>query len=129
MLSKSEAIGWASNQFRWTKKDVERAFVFDEVTFPVEEAIVMEALIRFAGPELRQRQNLQKAQKAQVTMKKSYIEQIELDHAAQIQEFQDNLKEERSQWLAFIRVIYGVARKLGMKDPFIEHILETYDAA
>jgi hypothetical protein len=63
-----------------------------------------------------------------VTQKKAYIEKIELDHAENIRKFQEEVKKERSHWLGLIRIMYGIASKLGMKDPMIEHILNTYDA-
>lgn len=127
LTGKNKAKEWAATQFKWTKADAERAF--ESLAFPADETTLINAMLNFAGPEMKKRQNLQGAQRSQVTKKVAYIKQIQLKHAADIQQFQEDLKQERSQWLGFIRILYGMASKVGIKDPFIEHILETYDAA
>jgi hypothetical protein len=124
--TKVSAIAYAT-QMGWKAVDAERAFA--GLKAPVNELICLNAMVRFAGPELASRQNLQAAQKGQVTKKTAYIQRKELEHAESIRKFQEEVREERSQWLGLIRVIYSIASKFGWKDPMIEHILKTYDAA
>jgi hypothetical protein len=113
----------------WTEVDSARAIKSGGIKTPIDEITLLNAMVRFAGPELINRQNLQKAQKNQVNQKTTYIQKIELKHAASIQKFQDEVREERSHWLGLIRIMYSIVSKFGMKDPMIEHILSTYDAA
>jgi hypothetical protein len=124
--TKTSVIAYAK-EMGWTGADANRAF--KGLKAPVEQMTVLNLMVRFAGPELDKRQDLQKAQKGQVTQKLKRIKKIELDHAEAIQKFQDEVREERSHWLGLIRIMYGIASKFGMKDPMIEHILSTYDAA
>jgi hypothetical protein len=123
--TKASAIDYAA-KMGWTKADAKLAF--EGLVLPIDEFTLLNIMVRFAGPIMIKRQNLQKAQKGQVTQKKAYIEKIELDHAENIRKFQEEVKKERSHWLGLIRIMYGIASKLGMKDPMIEHILNTYDA-
>jgi hypothetical protein len=124
--TKASAIDYAASM-GWTKADAKLAF--EGLVLPIDEFALLNRMVRFSGPIMLKRQNLQKAQKGQVTKKNAYIEQIELKHAESIRQFQEEIKEERSQWLRLIRVLYGITSKFGMKDPMIEHILNTYDAA
>jgi hypothetical protein len=123
--TKASAIDYAASM-GWTKADAKLAF--EGLVLPIDEFALLNIMVRFAGPVMVKRQNLQRAQKGQVTQKKAYIQRIELDHAENIRKFQEEVKEERSRWLGLIRIMYGIASKLGMKDPMIEHILNTYDA-
>jgi hypothetical protein len=124
--TKASAIAYAT-QMSWTGADAERAFA--GLKAPVNEITWLNAMAQFAGAELASRQNLQAAQKGQVTKKTAYIQQKELEHADSIRKFQEEVQEERSRWLGLIRVMYSIASRFGMKDPMIDHILKTYDAA
>lgn len=111
----------------WTKADA--ILAFKSLQLPIDEFALLNLMVQFAGPVMKERQFLQGAQKGQVTKKLKYIQKIELDHADSIQKFKDDVDNERSQWLGLIRIMYGIASKFGMKDPMIEHILKTYDNA
>jgi hypothetical protein len=124
--TKAAAIEYATER-GWTGADANRAF--EVLPLPIDELTLLDIMVRFAGPVMNERQRLQSAQKGQVTKKLKYIQKIELEHADSIQKFKDEVDKERSQWLGLIRIMYGIASKLGMKDPMIEHILKTYDAA
>jgi hypothetical protein len=124
--TKASVISYAAN-CGWSKADAKQAF--DKIKLPIDELSLLNIMARFAGPVLLKRQYLQRAQKGQVSQKLTYIQKIELKHAEDIQSFKDEVKQERSQWLGLIRVMYGIASKFGMNDPMIEHILNTYDAA
>ena len=123
--TKKAAIQYAI-KMGWTGADASLAF--KALKLPSNEFALLNIMVRFAGPVMRERQFLQSAQKGQVTKKLNYIKKIEIEHADTIQKFQDQVKEERSHWLGLIRIMYGVASKLGLKDPMIEHILKTYDS-
>lgn len=86
-----------------------------------------EVLCAYAGPELKVRQRLQAAQKAQVTKKTNYIEQIELAHADAIEGYETQLKAERSQFVSVIGAVYKFAQKFGLKDLWVETLLDQYD--
>ena len=125
MFSKKQAIEF-TKQFNWTAKDAERAFADLNLQEADEQAILI-ALVKFAGPELLERQRLQAAQKAQVTQKKKYIKKIELDFQQQIEEGEKKLEDLRSTFLPVIASIYRFAQPFGLKDPWIEAILITYE--
>lgn len=125
MGTKKEAIEFAK-KFGWTAKDAERAFAdlsFKEFN---EEALLL-ALAKFAGPQLAERQRLQGAQKAQVTKKTKYIKEIEVNFANKVNEYEDTLKKERSTFVNIIAGIYKFAKPFGLKDPWIEALLVTYE--
>ncbi len=125
MKTKKQAIEFAK-QYKWTNKDAERAFV--NVNFQeADEQTLLLALVNFAGSELAERQRLQGAQKAQVTKKVKYIKQIETDFAQKIEEFEAKLIQERSTFVKIIAGIYKFAQPFGLKDPWIETLLEQYE--
>jgi hypothetical protein len=127
MLTKSQAIEFAK-KFNWTGKDAERAFNSANINFAeADEKILLEAMAIFAGPELLERQRLQGAQKAQVTKKKKYIRDIELHFSSQTKEYEENLQKERSKFVGVIGQLYKFGKFFGLRDPWIEALLETYD--
>ncbi|GFE71933.1 hypothetical protein [Chroococcus sp. FPU101] len=125
MVTKKEAIEFAK-KYNWTAKDAERAYVNIALENATEQDLIT-ALLAFAGPELLERQRLQAAQKAQVTKKKNYISKIEADFANKIEEADRQVSELRSTFLPLIAKLYNFASPFGLKDPWIEALLVTYN--
>jgi hypothetical protein len=124
-VTKTEAITFAK-KFNWTAADAERAF--DGLDFKkADEQDLLLALVNFAGPLLLERQRLQAAQKAQVTKKTNYIKKIETDFANKVSEYEETLEKERSLFVGIIAGIYKFAKPFGLKDPWIETLLATYE--
>jgi hypothetical protein len=119
--TKKAAIEYAISM-GWTGADASLAF--KALQLPTDEVALLNTMVRFAGPVMKERQFLQAAQKGQVTKKLNYIKAIEIKHADTIQKFQDQANEERSHWLGLIRIMYSVASKLGFKDPMIDWSLD-----
>lgn len=124
MITQKQAIEYAK-ELNWTVADAKRAY--KNINFKeVDEQALLMALAKFAGAELLKRQHLQAAQKGQVTQKNNYIKQIELDFAAKVEQYEDTLQQERSTFVNLIAKVYQFARPLGLKDPWIEMLLEQY---
>jgi len=124
-VTKTEAITFAK-KFNWTGADAERAF--DGLDFKkADEQALLLALVNFAGSELYERQRKQGAQKAQVTKKTNYIKKIETDFANKVSEYEESLEQERSLFVGIIAGVYKFAKPFGLKDPWIEALLATYE--
>jgi hypothetical protein len=124
-VTKKQAIEFAK-QFGWTAADAERAF--SDLNFKeADEQALLLALVNFAGPQLFERQRLQAAQKGQVTKKNNYIKQIETDFANKVGEYEEALEQQRSLFVGIIAGIYKFAKPFGLKDPWIEALLNTYE--
>ena len=118
-------------QYGWTKKDAERAFDAITSTCPDialdSDLNVLATLAYFAGPELKQRQALQAAQKGLVTRRNNQIEKMDQDYRKQLQELEEVAENERSVLIPIISRIYRVAKRVGFNDPWVEALLDTYD--
>ena len=110
----------------WTKADGERAF--QGCDFPLEHVDALNQLVKFAGPELLNRQRLQGAQKAQVTRKKNEIQQLEQELVTTIDTYEEKLTQDRSQFIVIIKTIYGFLQPFGYRDPWVEALIETYES-
>lgn len=124
-MKKREAIEFAIS-CDWTKADAERAFKETNLKEASEQTLLL-AMAQFAGSELFKRQNLQKAQKAQVTKKKNYIKQIELEFTEKIEAQEKEITEMRSLFLPVIFKLYEFGQSFGLKDPWIEALMMTYE--
>lgn len=125
MSTNHQAIDFAK-KFNWTEADAKRAFEGLNIKDADEKALLL-ALVNFAGPELLNRQRLQGAQKAQVTKKTNYIKQIETEFANKVSEYEEALEEQRSIFVSIIAGLYKLAKPFGLKDPWIETLLATYE--
>ncbi len=123
-MTKTEAITFAK-KFNWTAADAERAFNGLDFKKADEQALLL-ALVNFAGSHLYERQRLQAAQKGQVTKNKKYIEKIETDFANKVTEYEEALEQQRSIFVSIIAGVYKFAKPFGLKDPWIEALLATY---
>lgn len=124
-MNKTEAIEYA-HKTGWTKADAKRAF--EGLKFPLDEITVLNKMVRFAGPELLQRQYLQRAQKSQVTRKKNQLETIENNYKDMVEEYEAQLKLERSSFVGVIEFVYGIAKTFGYRDAWIDSLLRTYES-
>jgi hypothetical protein len=124
-VTKTEAITFAK-KFNWTAADAERAFKGLDFKKADEQALLL-ALVNFAGPQLLERQRLQGAQKAQVTKKTNYIKKVETEFASKVNEYEEALEQQRSIFVNIIAGFYKLAKPLGLKDPWIEALLATYE--
>jgi hypothetical protein len=124
-VTKTEAITFAK-KFNWTGADAEKAFNGLDFKNADEQTLLL-ALVNFAGPELYERQRLQGAQKGLVTKKTNYIKKIETDFANKVSEYEETLEKERSLFVGIIAGIYKFAKPFGLKDPWIETLLATYE--
>ncbi len=125
MTTKKQAIEFAT-KFNWTAADAERAFADLNIQEADEQALLL-ALVKFAGPSLAERQRLQGAQKAQITKKVKYIKEIEIDFANKVNEYEEKLQQERSNFVNVIAGVYKFAKRFGLEDPWIEALLATYE--
>ena len=124
-MKKKDAIEFAK-RFCWTVKDAERAFA--EVYFKeANEQTLLLAMAKFAGSELLKRQQLQAAQKTQVTRNRNYIRRIELEFTETVEAQEKEITEMRSVFLPVIFKLYKFSKPLGLKDPWIEALMTTYE--
>ncbi|MGF1602025.1 MAG: hypothetical protein ACFCU8_08375 [Thermosynechococcaceae cyanobacterium] len=123
-MDKTQAINRAHDK-GWTKEDAKRSF--EEIKFPAGEELVVDALLRFAGPELKRRQYLQGAQKGQATKNKNLLNKLETKHQQMIDDYEGQLSSDRSNFVGAIRVVYAAAKRFGYQDAWIESLLATYD--
>ncbi len=122
-LKKTQAIEYAA-QTGWTKADARRAF--DGLQFPTDEITILNTMVRFAGPELLDRQRKQAAQKAQVTIKTNIVNDLSKQFEDMVDDYENQIKSDRSSFIALIKALYSVAQKFGYKDNWIESLLVTY---
>lgn len=125
MTIQQEAIQYAK-YFGWTGADAKRAFADIDLK-NADELALLTAMVNFAGPTLYERQRLQGAQKGLVTKKENYIKQIELEFSEKVTDYEEQLSEQRSLFVATIAKVYGVANRFGFKDSWVEMLLEQYD--
>lgn len=123
LLNKTEAVEYARS-IGWRKIDAERAF--NGHIFPLDEVAVLNKLVRFAGPELRQRQYLQGAQKGLVTKKKNLLKKAEKNYKDMVEEYEDQIKLERSSFIGVVEFVYGITKTFGYRDAWVESLLMTY---
>ena len=57
------------------------------------------------------------------------IERKDKEYAAKINQFEDDLRQERSSWKDMLEKVYSFANQFGLKDPMIEYLLQKDDAA
>jgi hypothetical protein len=124
MTTKKRAIEIAK-QRGWTEADAKRAYLDIDLKSATEQDILM-ALLDFAGPELKKRQELQARQKGEVTKKKNQIEAIETDFKKKVAEGERQIEEMHSVLIPIIIKIYAFGQIFGLKDAWIEALIETY---
>lgn len=129
MITKKKAIQFATD-LGWTQKDAERAYDASGINFKWvaqdDEFTLALALADFAGEVLSERQRKQARQLGEVTKKKKEIKQIKLEYRDKIEEFEKDMKEERSLFVTLIARFYKFGQILGLEDPWIEAMLTQY---
>jgi hypothetical protein len=123
-MNQTEAIEQAK-KWGWTAADAKRAL--EAASYPIDELALLKTFTLFAGTELKKRQYLQAAQKAQVTKKTNHIEKIETDFANQISNYQETLEKQQSLFVGVISRLYKLAKPFGLQDPWIEALLVQYE--
>jgi hypothetical protein len=124
-MKKKEAIEFAKS-FDWTEADAKRAFIEIDLKEANEETLLL-AMAKFAGFELLERQRSQAAQKAQVTKNRNYIKKIELEFTETVEAQEKEIAEMRSAFLPVIFKLYKFGQSFGLKDPWIEALMTTYE--
>lgn len=122
--SKTQAKKFAA-ELGWTQADGARAF--EDCSFPLNHLEALNQLVKFAGPELLNRQRLQGAQKAQVTRKRNEIEHLEQELVETIDAYEEKLTQDRSQFIVVIKTIYSFLQPFGYRDQWVEALIDTYD--
>lgn len=125
MTTQQQAIQYAK-RFGWTGADAKRAFADIDLN-DADELALLTAMVNFAGPTLYERQRLQGAQKGLVTKKEKHIKQIELDFSKKVNAYEEQLSTERSLFVSTIAKVYRFASRFGLKDSWVEMLLEQYD--
>ena len=124
-MKKKDAIEYAKS-FDWTEADAKRALAGIDLKEANEQTLLL-AMAKFSGSELLERQRLQAAQKAQVTKKKNYIKKIELEFTEKVEAQEKEIAEMRSLFLPVIFKLYKFGQSFGLKDPWIEALMMTYE--
>lgn len=124
LFNKTQAIEYIAKA-GWTKADARRAL--DSLQFPTDEITILNAVIRFAGPELFDRQKQRAAQKAQVTIKKKMVDDLSKQFEIMVDDYEEQIKNDRSAFVTLLKTLYGIAQKFGYKDNLIDSLLVTYD--
>lgn len=108
----------------WTKADAKRAV--DNLQFPTDEIAILNALVRFAGPELIERQRKQAAQKAQVTINKKKVKDLSAQFEKMVDDYEAQITDDRSAFVTLLKTLYGIAQRFGYQDNWIDSLLATY---
>lgn len=130
MVSKKRAIDFAV-KLGWTQEDAKRAYESIGVNLDLvaddDEFTLALTLADYAGEVLYERQRKQAAQKAQVTKKTNEIERIKTAYSEKIEQYEEDLDLQRSQFVGIISRIYNFAQKFGLRDAWIDALLASYN--
>ncbi|UJB67636.1 hypothetical protein HRE53_13095 [Acaryochloris sp. 'Moss Beach'] len=122
-FNKGQAIEYTAN-LGWTKADAKRAV--DNLPFPIDEIAILNALVRFAGPELLERQRKQAAQKALVTKKAKMVKDLSQQFEHMVDDYEAQIQDDRSAFVTLLKTLYGIAQRFGYQDNWIDSLLATY---
>lgn len=122
-MSRKQLIKSLAQQYGWAVADLERALAGQAVS-QLEQSEILELMLCFAGHELKNRQRLQAAQKAQVTKKTKALDASEQNLIRTTQEYEARVEAERSHWYRVVMKLYQMAQQLGLKSDWIEELLE-----
>ncbi|NJM68337.1 MAG: hypothetical protein HC851_23060 [Acaryochloris sp. RU_4_1] len=129
MVTKRKAIKFATD-LGWTQKDAERAYEAIGIDLNLvsedDEFTLALTLADFAGEVLYERQRKQARQKGEVTKKRNEIKSIKLEYAEKIEQFEQDLTQERSLFVSLIARLYKFSQLFGLEDPWIEALLAKY---
>jgi hypothetical protein len=121
--TKKAATAYAT-QMGWTAADAERAFA--GLKAPVDEMTILNSMVRFAGPELYDRQKKQGAQQGVATKKANELEALSAQFSAMATDYESQLESDRSAFVPIIKKLYNIAKPFGYYNPWIEALLATY---
>lgn len=127
--SRTEAAKYIAATYGWTQADARRALEgMDFKPSPQSEETLLIAMATFAGPTLLERQRLQAAQKAQVTIQAKKVEDLSKTYEEMVSDYEEHIKQERSNFINLIQGLYGFAQRFGLSDPWVEALLATYNS-
>ena len=109
----------------WTGADADRAF--KELKSPVDEVTCLNAMVRFAGPELDKRQRSQAAHRGVVTTKAREIEELSSSFSVMVQDYEAQIESDRSAFVPIVKTLYSIAKPFGYRSAWIEALLATYE--
>jgi hypothetical protein len=121
--TKTSAIAYAK-QMSWTETDAKRAF--DGLALPLDEFALLNIMVRFAGPVMLKRQQLQGAQKGIVTTKSKELETLSKDFSAMVEDYESQIESDRSAFVPIVKTLYSIAKPFGYRSAWIEALLATY---
>lgn len=127
--SRTQATKYIAATYTWTQADARRALENLEFkSSPQSEEALLIAMAAFAGPALFERQRLQAAQRAQVTIRTRQVEDLSKTYEEMVSDYEAHIKQERSNFINLIQGLYGFAQRFGLRDPWVEALLATYNS-
>jgi hypothetical protein len=121
--TKTNVIAYAAN-LGWTKADAK--LVCENLPLPIDELSLLNIMVRFAGPVMLKRQQLQAAQKGQVTVKNRKLEELSKNFEEMVTDYETQIHDDRSQFVSLLTLLYGFAQKFGYHDDWIDTLIKTY---
>jgi hypothetical protein len=121
--TKASAIIYAT-QMGWTGADAKRAF--EGLALPIDEIALLNIMVRFAGPELYERQKKQGAQASVATRRANELEKLSAQFSEVVTDYESQLESDRSAFVPIVKKLYGLAQLAGYHNPWIEALLATY---
>jgi hypothetical protein len=126
--TRTQAVKYIATTYNWTQADAKRALEsIDFKPSPQSEEALLIAMASFAGPALYKRQCLQAAQKAQATIQAKQVEDLSKTYEEMVSDYEEHIKQERSSFINLIQSLYGIAQRFGLRDPWVEALLATYN--
>jgi hypothetical protein len=108
----------------WAEIDAKRAF--EALPLPIDEIALLNIMVRFAGPVLKERQRLQGAQKGVATTRARELEALSKQFSAMVTDYEDQIENDRSAFVPIVKTLYSVAKPFGYRSAWIEALLATY---
>lgn len=121
--TKAGAIAYAT-QMSWTGADAKRAF--EGLSTPVDEMTVLNVMVKFAGPQLYDRQKKQGAQQGVATRRANELEALSAQFSEMVTDYELQIESDRSAFVPIIKNLYNIAKPFGYYNPWIEALLATY---
>ena len=119
-----------AKKYGWTIADTDRAYKAANITFvqntPSEQELLL-ALVQFAGPELKARQSAQAAQRGLATKRHNYIQELKISYSQDVKKLEQKIDKQKSLFVNAIDWLYKRFRAFGLRDQWIETLLETYN--
>jgi hypothetical protein len=108
----------------WTVADAKLAF--KGLPLPIDELALLNIMVRFAGPELYDRQKKQGAQQGVATRRANEYEALATQFSEMVTDYEDQIESDRSAFVPIVKTLYGIAKPFGYRSAWIEALLATY---